>query len=295
VPHLPHLLHINMPFSAAQLTAFWTSNAQMGLTARTCTKMATEGLTTPADSEDYAEEADLELLFKTLLKPAKVTVGARLQEVVQYKIPAKLMIHLHGVRKIVKYYGMVGQDIEAVDLSWNVIKSFVEQWKVLLEKKNADVGPPPKLTKDKIVYKWLESFDQYLLDKIGAHYMPLTYMTRTDVATPVNAATVPHAVDEPFAAIYTSIEEEMKICVSHTHNLAKLDNTALFQLIDHAVTGHDASATIAIFCRGQDGCGAFLAIKNQHAGRHIWDKNFKDAMAVLQVRKWTGTTSISLA
>ena len=33
---------------------------------------------------------------------------------------------------------------------------------------------------------------------------------------------------------------------------------------------------------------------NQHAGRHVWYKNFKDAMAVLQTRTWSGTTSITL-
>ena len=33
---------------------------------------------------------------------------------------------------------------------------------------------------------------------------------------------------------------------------------------------------------------------NQHAGRHVLDKNVKDAMAVLQTRSWSGTTSITL-
>ena len=52
-----------MPLTAAQLTAFWTGPAQMGLSARTCTQIAAEGLTTPVDFEDFSDEADLEGLF----------------------------------------------------------------------------------------------------------------------------------------------------------------------------------------------------------------------------------------
>ena len=80
-----------MPFDAAQLTAFWTSPDQMGLSARTCTQMAVEGLVTPANFEDFSEKEDLKALVKLLLKPAKVPRGAagNLREVESYAIPAK--------------------------------------------------------------------------------------------------------------------------------------------------------------------------------------------------------------
>ena len=80
-----------MPFDAAQLTAFWTSPDQMGLSARTRTQMASEGLVTPADFEDFSEKSDLDALVKLLLKPAKVRHGAagNLREVESYAIPAK--------------------------------------------------------------------------------------------------------------------------------------------------------------------------------------------------------------
>ncbi len=38
--------------------------------------------------------------------------------------------------------------VSADNLLWPVFKSFVEQWKALLEKKKEDVGQAPKLTKD---------------------------------------------------------------------------------------------------------------------------------------------------
>ena len=86
-----------MPFTVAQLTAFWTSQPLMGLTARTRVQMAAEGLETPDNFEDFTEKEDLEGLFKQLLKPAKTPgLGANAlpQEVATFVIPAKLMIQL---------------------------------------------------------------------------------------------------------------------------------------------------------------------------------------------------------
>ena len=154
-----------MPFDAAQLTAFWTSPDQMGLSARTCTQMASKGLVTPANFEDFSERSDLDALVKLLLKPAKVPRGAadNLREVKSYAIPAKSPIRIDGARKMVLYYTLVGCPMGAADMMWPVIKNFVEQWKALMEKKKADNGLPPKLTKDKLVYKWLEQLNQYLM------------------------------------------------------------------------------------------------------------------------------------
>ncbi len=145
-----------MPFTVAQLTAFCTSQAQTGLTTCTRVQMAAEGLRTPDDFRDFPEKDDLKGLFKQLLKPAKTPgLGANVlpQEVATFVIPGKLMTCLQGVRIIVLYYKMVGHTIEPGDLLWPVVKNFVEQWKDLMEKKDADVGLPPRLTKDRLVYK----------------------------------------------------------------------------------------------------------------------------------------------
>jgi hypothetical protein len=284
-----------MTFTVAQHTAFWTGQAQMGLTARTRVQMAAEGLATPDDFEECPEKEDLEGLFKQLLKPAKTPgLGANAlpQEVATFVIPAKSMIRLHGVQIIVLYYKMVGRLIEPGDLLWPVVKNFVEQWKALMEKKDADVGQPPRLTKDKLVNKWLESFQQHLSEKIGVRNSPFTYLIRPVIAAP--AAMLPRAGVQPFSLSYLSIEEELKFCISHTHNLFQADNSALFHLIDRAVFGHDFSATIAPFRKTQNGRAAYNAIVYQHAGKHVWDKNVKEAMAVLATRTWTGTASITL-
>ena len=116
-----------------------------------------------------------------------------------------------------------------------------------------------------------------------------------NVATPADVTTATREVDQPYAEIYASIQEEMKFCLSHTHNLMRADNASLFHRIDNAVAGHDVAATIAPFRKTQDGRGAFLAIKGQHAGRHKYDKIVKDATYVLTVRKWTGAAPITMA
>ena len=118
-----------------------------------------------ADFDDFSEKSDLNALVKLLVKPAKVPHGAagNLREVESYAIPAKSQIRIDGARKMVLYYILVGRPMEAADMMWPVIKNFVEQWKALMEKKKADIGSPPKLTKDKLVYKWLEQLNQYLM------------------------------------------------------------------------------------------------------------------------------------
>ena len=54
---------IIMPLSNAQLKAFWTNAAQMGLSDCTCSQLAVEGLATPEDFEDFNEETALPSLI----------------------------------------------------------------------------------------------------------------------------------------------------------------------------------------------------------------------------------------
>ena len=112
-------------------------------------------------------------------------------------------------------------------------------------KKDAEVGQPPRLTKEKLVYKWLELFQQHLSEKIGVRNTPFTYFTRPEIAA--QAFLLPRAANQPFSVNYMSIEDELKFCVTYTHNVFQADNNALFHLIDQAVLGHNVSATIAPF------------------------------------------------
>jgi hypothetical protein len=107
---------------------------------------------------------------------------------------------------MVLYYILVGRPMEAANMMWLVIKNFVEQWKALMEKKKADNGLPHKLTKNKLVYKWLEQLNQYLADVIGVCNAPFTYLTWTDAQPPTILAA--RVVDQPYSDNYESIEHE---------------------------------------------------------------------------------------
>ena len=80
---------------------------------------------------------------------------------------------------------------------------------------------------------------------IGVRNAPFTYLTRPDAQPPTIFAA--RVVDQPYSVDYELIEHKLKFCVLHNHTLSKSDNSALFQIIDRAVAGHDVSATIAPF------------------------------------------------
>ena len=73
------------------------------------------------------------------------------------------------------------------------------------EKKEAEFGKPPRLTKDRFVYKWLESFQQHLSEKVGVKNAPLTYLICPTIAAP--AAMLPRSALQPFSLNYLSMKK----------------------------------------------------------------------------------------
>jgi hypothetical protein len=67
-------------------------------------------------------------------------------------------------------------------MSWPIIKQFLEQWKALMERKKANHGQPPKLTKNQAVHKWVGLFVLHLSQKIGVCNAPLDYIVRAIAA-----------------------------------------------------------------------------------------------------------------
>jgi hypothetical protein len=79
------------------------------------------------------------------------------------------------------------------------------------------------------------------------------------------------------------------------HSLYKVDNGAVFDMIEITIRGHVVAAMIAPFRLAQDGHGALLALQSQHAGKAIYDQLVKEAENVLKNRQWSGTTSATLS
>ena len=206
--------------------------------------------------------------------------------------PSKSQICLDGAHKMVSYYTLVGHPVEPANMMWLVIQNFIEQWKALKEKKKSKLGLPPCLNKDKLIYKWLKQLNQILTDKIGVQNAPFTYLICPDAQPP--ALLVASTANQPYSVDYELIEHEMRICALQDHTIYKLDNSSLFQIIEHATAGHDVSATIALYCCAQNGREDYQGIASQHASMAVCDQNAKDATTVLTTRTWTGTTSTML-
>ena len=140
-------------FDAAQLTSFFEGQDYMALTNRTRLQLALEGITVPDNFIDFDADG-LEGIFLNLQKPPKVpATGAAaiaagsLREIMAYEVLAKSKMRLKGAQKIAKFYENVGRDLDPQNMTWLIIKRFLEQWKALMERKKEDFGLPPKLTK----------------------------------------------------------------------------------------------------------------------------------------------------
>ena len=286
------------PFDAAALTAFFEDVGSMGLSNRTRMQLAHEGIADPVDFKEFDADG-LDAIFSNLYKPPKVpAAGAaalaagRLREIQAYEVSAKSKMRLKGAMLIVKFYDDVGRPLDPDNMAWPVIKRFLEQWKALMERKKAEIGTPPKITKNQAVHKWIDSFTLHLTQKVGVRNAPVAYVVRAVAAVDVNP---PARQDgDPHSEETGSIEGDLTARMTHNHPLFKVDNGSVFDMIEIAVRGHDVAATIAPFRRTRDGRGALLALKSQHAGKAIYDQLVKEAESVLKNRQWSGTTSITL-
>ncbi len=141
-------------FDAAALTLFFEDANNMGLSHRTREQLAVEGITVPEDFKEFDEEG-MKAIFANLFKLPKVPVtgaaaraAGTLREIQAYKVSVKSKMRLNGAMLIAKFYDDVGRPLDPDNMSWPVIKRFLEQWKALMERKKADHGQPPKVDQE---------------------------------------------------------------------------------------------------------------------------------------------------
>ncbi len=98
-----------------------------------------------------------------------------------------------------KFYGDVGRPLDPDNMAWPVMKHFLEQWKALMERKKAENGTPPKISKNRAVHKWIDAFTLHLSQKVGVRNAPVGYVVRAVVAVdatpPARQAGDPHSVE----------------------------------------------------------------------------------------------------
>jgi hypothetical protein len=165
---------------------------------------------------------------------------------------------LNGAMLIAKFYDDVGCPLDPDKRSWLIIKRFLEQWKALMERKRADHGQLPKLTKNQAIHKWVDLFVLHLSQRVGVRNAPLDYVACAIAAIdPIPPAC---QLGDPHSIQTGSIDGDLMDRMPHNHPLFKVDNGLIFDMIEMSVRGHDVAATIAPFCRGQDGGGALFAL-----------------------------------
>ena len=151
-----------------------------------------------------------------------------------------------------------------------------------MECKMEEAGLPPKLNKNSPVHKWLESMVLFFGKKVGVCNAPLSY-----IICPVEnvlAIPPPHQAGGPHSEMYKSIEGDLTTCLSHSHALFKIDNWAVFDLVQSSTHGSNVVPMIAPFGKTRNGLGAMLTLKSQHAGKAIWDHLVKEAKQTLSTK-----------
>jgi hypothetical protein len=83
---------------------------------------------------------------------------------------------------IVKFYDDVRRLLDPDNMAWPVIKHFLEQWKALMEQKKAEIGTPPKITKNQAVHTWIDAFTLHLSQKVGVRNAPVAYVVQAVAA-----------------------------------------------------------------------------------------------------------------
>ena len=149
-----------------QITAFFQDNDQMAIPAATFAQLAIEGIATVSDLADFDEDS-LKLLSDNLRRPGGMIPdpanAANMIPARPFTFGAKSQTRLKGAMHLVKYYNTVGRPLTAGNIVWDpIIKTFMEHWKELVERKSADTPTVPKITKTLVVTKWTEAFQDFL-------------------------------------------------------------------------------------------------------------------------------------
>jgi hypothetical protein len=223
-------------FNPANLMLFFEGADAMAISNHTRLCLAIKGILVPNNFNDFDNDG-LDAIFTNLAKPPKVAAiwpadcnAGLLLEIMAFEVSAKSKMRLKGAMKIAKFYENINQPLDPDNMTWVVMKGFLEQWKALMERKKEDMGLPPKLTKSSSVYKWLESMGLYLRKKVGVCNAPLSYAICLNSNVPAIAP--PCQSGEPHSKMYKLIEGDLTACLLHTHTLFKVNNGTVFDLLE---------------------------------------------------------------
>ena len=110
---------------------------------------------------------------------------------------------------------------------------------------------PPKLTKHYPVHKWMKLMVLYLGQKVGVCNAPLAYVVWAGAIVP--AVPPPLQAGEPHSEQHGSIEGDLIGRMTRNHALFKVNNGAIYNMIESSTRGSDVTSSIAPFRKTRDG------------------------------------------
>ena len=164
-----------MVFTNAQTTSFFEDADQMALSNRTRVQLAQEGITNVVDLSDF-DDATLKQVSENLKRPGgTVNAQGAIVPTPPFVLGAKSYLRIKAATKLVKYYETVGRDISAANMKWDpVMKTFIEHWEALVDRKKEDTPNIPKITKNLAITKWSEAFLDFLHRVVPFHWHMLS-------------------------------------------------------------------------------------------------------------------------
>ncbi len=194
---------------------------------------------------------------------------------------------------LVRYYDTVGHPLSPANMHWEAsIKTFIDRWKAVVERKKSDNPETPKISRCLPVINWTEAFFDFLHRVIGARTIPLAYVLRQEAEGLV--VVPPLANGQPYSEEYGSFKAELIARASHGHPLFKEDNAAVYYPLEEATRSTGYAASIKPFQRQKNGRAAWLAIVGQYAGEDKWRALIKTAEDMIHNRRWKGSSTFSL-
>jgi hypothetical protein len=287
-----------MPLTAAQTTAFFEQDTQMGIPNETVVQLQQEGITTIDDLVDFDKDT-MEQIAANLRRPAGRIADPNPTAAPGATIPtpsfvfgAKTQKRLITASTLLRYYTTVGRNTTVANLQWTpVMRNFEIQWNALEDKKRAEEPEVPKITKALPIIKWTEAFRDYLHRMVGVRTIPLAYVIRPIVAVPpitAIAAGAPHSLE------HEAIEIELIARANHIHPLYRDDNSTVYYKLEEATRATSYAASIKPFQRTKNGRDAWLALSNQYAGKDKWEAEIKRHEQLLHTRLWKGQSNFTL-
>ena len=275
-----------MVLIAAQTTAFFEHEDQMGIPHVIVVQLQAKGITSVSDLADFNKDS-LQQLADNLRRPGGQVPDSNPAAQPGSTIPtppfvfgAKSQRRIAVACDLVNYYRTVGRDLTAAYLQWNtVMKNFSFQWTALKEKKGDDSSETPKISKALPVIKWMEAFQDFLNRKIGNRNIPLANIIRDEPNPP--AAAPPLAPGQPHSIEHGSVEAELIAQASHTHALFWNDNSDLYFLLEKATRSTPYAASIKPFQWNRDGEGAWKALTSLYAGKDKLEAEIKKQKQLL--------------